>query len=227
MDPFRSILELEMQRFLSLFRAKRIQLRKSKLMKAWMQANNETNYPYISHFYQEHEIVKTALKKLEIHFNQTLPEQLLIMYRDGFRKIVRSDPRNKTVQEILLILRSKGLIIGVLSNERRDYLRIGLQLAGLFDLFNFVLSSEENGFEKPDTRFFKAGLAKFGLAPQNTLYVGDDPSMDVIPASQVGMKTALVVRPIEESTTWRNYKDQESVQTHFRVNNLSELVDLV
>ncbi len=227
LDPFRSILELQAERFISLIRATRLHIKKSELINAWIQANNETDYPHISHFYQEEKIVENAIQKLQISPTQTLVNNLLSIYRDGFKKVVKDDQRNKHTRKTLLTLKSKGLGLGVLSNERKMYLRIGLKFTGLSEIFDFGLSSEEIGFQKPEVRFFEKALSILGLPSEETLYVGDEPLRDIVPAMKVGMKTALFVRPESESTPWRNYENQFSIKANFRIYDLSQLTELL
>lgn len=227
LDPFCSIYELQAEQFISLFRTKGLQIAKLELIDAWIQANNEINYPHISHFYQEKKIVENALQKLQISPDDTLVNNLLYLYRDGFKEVLKRDKRNKHTKQTLLTLKSKGLRLGVLSNERKLYLRIGLKFAGFSDIFDFILSSEEIGFQKPEVEFFEEALSLLGVPSKETLYVGDDPMKDIVPAMNAGLKTALFVRPESEKTPWRNYNNQASVRPHFRICDLSQLVGLV
>ena len=123
LDPFRSILELKAQNLILLLKANNVQIGKSELIDAWTEANNETNYPYISHLYKERRIVENAIRKLGISVNRILVDGLLNTYRDGFKETIRTDRRNKHVKQILVKLKSKGLQLGVLSNERKIFLR--------------------------------------------------------------------------------------------------------
>lgn len=227
LDPFCCILQLQAEHFISLFRAKGLQITKLELISAWIKANNETDYPHISHFYQEKKIVENTIQNLQISKNERLTNDLLSLYRDGFKKVLKSDNRNKYTKKTLVTLKSKGLMLGVLSNERKPYLRIGLKFASLSDIFDLILSSEEIGFQKPEVEFFERALSLLDLQSGKTLYVGDDPLRDIIPAMNIGMKTVLFVRPKSESTPWRNYENKTSIKAHFRIYDLSELIELV
>ncbi|MEM2971802.1 MAG: HAD family hydrolase [Candidatus Bathyarchaeia archaeon] len=226
LDPFSSILKLK-ARSATMALAKVKRITEHQLIRAWTEANNETNYAHISHFYQENTIVEATIRKLGIIPNKTIVNKLLRIYRDGFIEVLKSSQHYEHVKQALLNLKLTGLQLGVLSNERKDYLKIGLKSAGLYNIFDFVLSSEEIGFEKPDVRFFQVALSKLDLVPQKTLYVGDEPVKDIIPAMKVGMKTALFVCPISESTPWRDYREQKSIKICLEIHNISELLNLV
>jgi len=97
------------------------------------------------------------------------------------------------VDETLAGLKKKGMRLAVISNafpNQRQKLR-GLDIEGYFE--DIILSSEV-GFPKPDRRIFEVALAKLGVAPEESLYVGDSYEKDIIGAKNAGMKTVLVDR---------------------------------
>ena len=76
-----------------------------------------------------------------------------------------------------------------LSNGNADVNRIGI---GAY--FCGSVSACDAGAAKPDARIFLAAAAKLQVPPEAILHVGDDESMDVLGAMQVGMQTAWVNR---------------------------------
>jgi len=56
-----------------------------------------------------------------------------------------------------------------------------------------VVSGVE-GMEKPDPRLFELAMTRAGVAPQDSVYVGDNPEFDVDPALAVGMFPILIDR---------------------------------
>ena len=67
--------------------------------------------------------------------------------------------------------------------------------AGLDKLAGFVIVSEEAGYAKPDLRIFQDALEATGLvAPEQVMFVGDNPEADIDGAKQFGMKAAWVRR---------------------------------
>jgi putative hydrolase of the HAD superfamily len=90
-------------------------------------------------------------------------------------------------------LLNDGVRIGLISNFEPwlDDLLVSLELRSLFDVR--VISGIE-GMEKPDPRIFRLALERAGLAPEETVYVGDIPDFDVTPAASVGMYPVLIDR---------------------------------
>ncbi|MFG1748896.1 HAD family hydrolase [Streptosporangium sandarakinum] len=57
-----------------------------------------------------------------------------------------------------------------------------------------VATSEEWGVAKPDPAFFRRVVELSGAAPEETVYVGDHPANDIIPAKAAGLLTCMIRR---------------------------------
>ncbi len=78
--------------------------------------------------------------------------------------------------------------------------RLKLQKLGLDTIIRTVMVSEELGFTKPDTRMFQHAIKWSELRPEQLLFVGDEPVIDLAPAASLGMATAWRARaawPVE------------------------------
>jgi putative hydrolase of the HAD superfamily len=97
------------------------------------------------------------------------------------------------VFEVLEALKTRGLIMGVLSNWD---IRLGPLLEGLnlMAYFDHVVLSAVVGWEKPHRRIFEAALARVGLSAEEVLHVGDNYQQDVVGAQQVGMYAVWLCR---------------------------------
>jgi HAD superfamily hydrolase (TIGR01509 family) len=95
-------------------------------------------------------------------------------------------------RETLERLRAAGLRLGVVSNSdgRVDS---ALRAAGLRDCFEVVVDSALFGAEKPDPAIFRAALDALGVAPEETLYVGDLYEVDVLGARAAGIDAILLL----------------------------------
>jgi FMN phosphatase YigB (HAD superfamily)/glycosyltransferase involved in cell wall biosynthesis len=96
-------------------------------------------------------------------------------------------------QSVIQRLSRSGISLGLLSNAQCNTLA---SLGCVADLFapELTLLSFQHGIAKPDPALFEMladRLAGRGIAPSETLYVGNDPSHDIIPAAAAGFKTAL------------------------------------
>ena len=89
--------------------------------------------------------------------------------------------------ELLEALRAAGRRVILLSNAQSCFTRPELCLLGLAACFDRVFISSEEGFRKPDPRFFLAPLRELGLSPADCLMIGNDPLCDVSGAAAIGM----------------------------------------
>ncbi len=112
--------------------------------------------------------------------------------------LARGRPFEETYQ-VLEALREGDYALGLISNTpwgTPDYLwEAQLARFGLTPYFPVRLFSSGIGHRKPDTRIFNAALARLGLPPSKTLFVGDTPAEDIAGAKAIGMPTALIARP--------------------------------
>ena len=84
--------------------------------------------------------------------------------------------------------------LAILSNFDRR-LHSVLDQLGIRTHFREVIISSEAGADKPDPWIFKHALARLGVAPHETLLVGDDPECDVAGAVRAGWHAFHLDRP--------------------------------
>lgn len=230
LDPFLKILETRSNKFRERLNTKGYKNKWQYLAQSWVVANKRLNLPFISHFYQEKRIIELALRRAKIDKKDvsTISQELLNIYREGFREVLTEDIRRIEIKQLLIFLRKKGLKLGVLSNERAFALDLALSYYGIIDLFDLVLSSEKVKAEKPDVMVFHYALEDLNSRPETSMYVGDDPMRDILPAKKIGMKTVLYVPPPEYSfsASWRNYGHQR-INPDFVIKKLIELKQIV
>lgn len=121
---------------------------------------------------------ETARVRIEEFFYQVIPE--------SFNRI-RPFPE---LRDTLRRLKTAGLKLGALSDfpgERK------LELLGLSDLFDVVMTSEETGFLKPDPRPIRILAERLGVEPRDLLYVGNSAAYDVGGAKSAGAASAYVL----------------------------------
>ncbi len=69
-----------------------------------------------------------------------------------------------------------------------------LERAGVTDLFETIVVSDEVGWRKPRRDIFDAALGRLGVRAAESLFVGDRADMDVLGAQQIGMDAAWINR---------------------------------
>ena len=90
-------------------------------------------------------------------------------------------------------LANSGALLGVLSNAQCNTLKSLGEIANYFDPQLTVLSYQ-HGIAKPSPELFELirhRLADRNITPTETLYIGNDPLHDIIPAAAAGFRTAL------------------------------------
>lgn len=98
------------------------------------------------------------------------------------------DPSTRPALDRLL---ESGYRLAVISNAdgRMEGLIEG---AGIRDCFEFVMDSEIEGVEKPDSEIFLRACSRMGLPPGECLYVGDLYPVDVLGARKAGLQALLL-----------------------------------
>ena len=84
-------------------------------------------------------------------------------------------------------LDAAGIRIGLITNGDRDFQLAKLEAMDLKPRIEQVITSGELGFAKPDPRIFTLACERFGVAPNDALYVGDRLHTDAIGAARAGL----------------------------------------
>lgn len=92
------------------------------------------------------------------------------------------------LHEALRDLKAMGLKLGVGTNMTADWQYEKLEKLGIIGDFDFIVTSEEAGSEKPDSGIFMLCAEKAGCEPSECAFVGDSVSHDVVGALNAGMR---------------------------------------
>ena len=125
---------------------------------------------------------------LEVARELRVPPKELLPWR--YYRFMRPAPG---AERLLRRLKARGLKVGVLSNTLPS-LRESLAHHGLARYVDGFFASCALGVAKPDPRAFLLALEGLGLAPEETLYLDDDPE-NVEAARRLGLR-AEVYAPI-------------------------------
>jgi putative hydrolase of the HAD superfamily len=90
-------------------------------------------------------------------------------------------------------LKSRGLILGLISNVERD-LSATIHELLLPSWLDIVVTSLDAGFSKPQLGIFKEAMRRAGVEPSEAVYVGDQYQVDCVGAEAAGMKGILLDR---------------------------------
>ncbi|SAK99242.1 HAD family hydrolase [Caballeronia fortuita] len=92
------------------------------------------------------------------------------------------------VPELLGKLRGAGLKIAIASSAKKDELGVYLDIAGVANLVDVSVSSEDADESKPAPDVFEVALGKLGVAAQEAIAIGDAP-YDAQAAGKTGVRT--------------------------------------
>ena len=139
-------------------------------------------------------VLQKIIHQFEIPLNGgiTLENLLEIYYLEVYSK----RKLYPEVMSVLNSLKSMGVRMGVVSNTTnpRFMKENEMQAAGLKPYFEFAIYSSETPYRKPHPSIFELAIESLDMKPEEILFVGDNISMDVIGAKNVGMKSAWINR---------------------------------
>jgi len=148
-------------------------------------------------------------------------EEMLPVYRrysqEHFDNLVCLCPG---VREGLEELRQAGIKLGIVTSRVRDTTLYGLQLFGLLDFFQAIVTMEDVENHKPGPEPVLRGAELLGLPPAAVLMVGDSPN-DIAAARAAGV--------IAVAAGWSRVPCRRLLEAgpDFWVDSMEELVDLV
>jgi putative hydrolase of the HAD superfamily len=94
------------------------------------------------------------------------------------------------VHEVLAGVRNKYRL-GLISDAQWVFTEPELEMAGLGGFFSVVVLSSRVGVKKPDARPFAMAMRALGATPEASVYVGDNPSRDLVGARNAGMRCVI------------------------------------
>lgn len=160
------------------------------------------------------ELYQELLSNLKWKKETTLEELLDYWFSEFFKCTVLMDG----AVDVIHFLRSKGLKIGLITNGSVHSQNSKIDYAGIRDLFDAIVVSDEVKVKKPDRRIFEFALDRLVEKPETSIYIGDHPLNDIKGAREAGLRTIW----LEGFREW----DIFDVQPHYTVNELRELIKI-
>jgi HAD superfamily hydrolase (TIGR01549 family) len=140
----------------------------------------------------------------------------------GLGEALTEDDLYDDVRPALSGLRELGVRVIIAGNQTP---RAGDLLRGLNLPADLIVTSGEWGVAKPHPGFFARVLEVAQAAPEETVYVGDHPANDVVPAKAAGLRAAHLRRG-PWGHLWAD--DPEVVaRADWRIDSLSQLAPLI
>ncbi|OHD60956.1 MAG: hypothetical protein A2014_03035 [Spirochaetes bacterium GWF1_49_6] len=125
------------------------------------------------------------------------------------------------ISEILSELKSRGLILSMISNMMLPgkLLLNKLEENNILHYFNNVIISSDTGYIKPHPKIFTQALKKDALQPNEAVFMGDSYRQDMIGAKIAGMKTIWL--------NCRNESIDNPTSADYTILNISEIPGII
>lgn len=147
----------------------------------------------------------------------TTAAQLTELYRDHKPELTLADD----VKETLAKLRADGFKLGIITDGRPRGQRNKIAALGLETMVDKITITDELGgaeFRKPDPKAFELMCKELGVAPDEMMYVGDNPQKDFA----IGRTGIVTVRIVNDGLyNDRDYLD--GIAPYRTINNIREL----
>ena len=91
------------------------------------------------------------------------------------------------VHELFDAIRKNGGKIYLLSNAQRIFTEPEIRMMGIYDDFEYVMISSDEGCAKPDRKFYECMLNRFNLDPKETIMIGNDYITDIKGSYEAGI----------------------------------------
>ena len=134
------------------------------------------------------EFLKTERFRLPLNDYGIVNEKLAIdlgeSYTEYAARLVALVPNT---METLTYLKEKNYKIHLITNGFLEVQSIKMKASGLDMMIDSSFVSEVVGFKKPDHRIFHHAINEVGGSIENSVMIGDDLSVDIIPAKEIGM----------------------------------------
>lgn len=106
---------------------------------------------------------------------------------------------------------------GLVTNGPRLVQREKIERFNLGKYFDFIGISGELGVAKPKKKIFQIALESLDSTPEESIYVGNAPSLDVQGAHNAGLTSVLIVRG----------EDPSGPDPDYEIQNLKEIYDII
>ena len=137
---------------------------------------------------------------IKLGLNLTVDEIIQIELDYVLKQYRESVPLKKGVKKYLELLKGGGTKMCVLTASPHDLIDPCLKRLGIWEYFEYIVSAEDIGVSKSDTRAFEILLEKLGSEPRETV-VFDDNFSALKAAKRAGLKTCGVYDKASEINT--------------------------
>ena len=172
----------------------------------------------------EHTFLRSVLEHFDMKLSVSIEEAEWIIWNGISRGV-----QTPGAAEMLAAIRRKGIRTGVISNLCWSGAALTRRLTETFPehRFDFIMTSSEYIFRKPDVHIFDLAIRKTGLDPADIWYCGNEIEIDMIGANQAGLYPVLYE---DRSVPSKIHEKNDSIQVDFpylTIDNWQKLIELI
>ncbi|MGQ4891255.1 MAG: HAD family hydrolase [Candidatus Njordarchaeia archaeon] len=192
------------------------QVYREELYKAWLRIRASLKEESFA------DVIKLTLDKLNVKYSKDDIDYAFQKLEEGVFCHV-----DEGVEEVLRRLKSMGLKIGLVSNAPGNFPINVLRRHGLDRYMDAMVTSYMVGVVKPHPKIFKEILSKLGVKPEEAIFVGDVPEIDIKGAKNLGMKAILVKDGDPVMKERGMHKIPNDLKLDYTIDSLNELIDII
>ncbi len=146
------------------------------------------------------------------------------------REIIKISINNSVIpKEHIEVVRAlkKKYKVGILSNYVQAWAKQVLRNYKIDNLFDAVIISSKIGTRKPDAFIYYQALKKLAVRPEESVFVSDEISDDLVAATGLGIKTIWFNPKVKE---WEDKKDEKVLKIYKPdavIKNFKELISAI
>ncbi|TVR23966.1 MAG: HAD family hydrolase [Anaerolineaceae bacterium] len=159
----------------------------TRTRQAWMEARNNLVAPHLGR------VLVDAAVAVGVPREHADMERFLSVYE--WTRVEGTSPFPEAA-DVLSELRDAGLRLGIVTNAFQPMWLRDVEMAahGLLEFFpRCRISAADVGYLKPHPAIFERALNCIGTAPEQTIFIGDNPTADIAGAQSNGMRAVMRV----------------------------------
>ena len=160
--------------------------------------------------------IQRALENLNMRFKPDLVYTANSIYWEYVVQNMRLFPG---VLEVLQVLKENHLKVCIVTDLTADIQNRKLQKLKIEKYVDYLVTSEEAGKDKPNTRELTLALKKMNLKKEDVVVIGNNPKTDIQLAKNLNVRSVLFDYN-------RKYTRDERNEPDFYINNLEDFKDI-
>jgi HAD superfamily hydrolase (TIGR01509 family) len=117
--------------------------------------------------------------------------------------------------------------VGILSNYVEGWLRKVLKNYGIENLFDILIISSTIGERKPNALIYYEALKRLSVRPEETVFIADEISEDLVAASGLGIKTIWLNANHKSPWNKNDKKTSKIYKPDAIIKNLKEVISVI